>query len=108
MPDSADPSVPKRIAVIGAGASGLAAAHRLIELSSEGPVNFDVTLFEASDTVGGVASTRRIGDYLVETGPDMFITNQPAAVNLCQRIGLSDELIPTESGELMIGFIRNG
>lgn len=108
MPDSAAPSVPKRIAVIGAGASGLAAAHRLIELSSEGPANFVVTLFEASDTPGGVASTRRIGDYLVETGPDMFITNQPAAVDLCQRIGLSDQLIPTESAHRGSLVLRNG
>lgn len=97
MPDSTVQSALKRIAVIGAGASGLAAAHRLIELSNDGPGEFEVTLFEASDTPGGVAGTRRIGDYLVETGPDMFITNQPAAVNLCQRIGLSDELIPTET-----------
>jgi oxygen-dependent protoporphyrinogen oxidase len=108
MPDSADPSVPKRIAVIGGGASGLAAAHRLIELSNEGPARFDVTLFEASDTPGGVANTQRIGDYLVETGPDMFITNQPAAVNLCQRIGLSDELIPTETEHRGSLVLRKG
>ena len=108
MPDSADQSVPKRIAVIGGGASGLAAAHRLIELSNEGPARFDVTLFEASNSPGGVGETRRIGDYLVETGPDMFITNQPAAVNLCQRIGLGDELIPTETEHRGSLVLRKG
>lgn len=108
MPDSTSQSAPKRIAVIGAGASGLAAAHRLVELSGEGPGKFEVTLFEASDAPGGVAGTRRIGDYLVETGPDMFITNQPAAVKLCQRIGLSDELIPTETAHRGSLVLRNG
>ena len=108
MPDSTSQSAPKRIAVIGAGASGLAAAHRLTELSNSGPSRFDVTLFEASDSPGGVAGTRRIGDYLVETGPDMFITNQPAAVNLCQRIGLSDELIPTEKAHRGSLVLRKG
>jgi len=108
MPDSTAQSAPKRIAVIGAGASGLSAAHRLIELSNDGPARFDVTLFEASDSPGGVAGTRRIGDYLVETGPDMFITNQPAAVNLCQRIGLGDELIPTETAHRGSLVLRNG
>ena len=68
MSDSAVQSAPKRIAVIGAGVSGLATAHRLIELSSDGPTQFDVTLFEAGDSPGGVAGTRKIGDYLVETG----------------------------------------
>lgn len=108
MLDSETPSAPKRIAVIGGGASGLAAAHRLIELSNEGVAKFDVTLFEASDAPGGVAGTRRIGDYLVETGADMFITNQPAAVNLCQRIGLSDELIPTETEHRGSLVLRKG
>ncbi len=108
MPDPESPSAPKRIAVIGGGASGLAAAHRLVELSNEGAAKFDVTLFEAGDMVGGVAGTRRIGDYLVETGPDMFITNQPAAVNLCQRIGLSDELIPTETDHRGSLVLRKG
>jgi len=108
MTDSVSQSVAKRVAVIGAGASGLAAAHRLIELSNKEPGKLDVTLFEASDSPGGVARTRKIGEYLVETGPDMFITNQPAAVNLSQRIGLSDELIPTETAHRGSLVLRNG
>tara|TARA_R110002072_G_scaffold303094_1_gene493219 strand:- start:19961 stop:21445 length:1485 start_codon:yes stop_codon:yes gene_type:complete len=108
MPDSSTQSAPKRIAVIGAGVSGLAAAHRLIELSSDGRSQLDVTLFEAGDSPGGVAGTRKIGDYLVETGADMFITNQPAALNLCRRIGLSDELIPTETTHRGSLVLRNG
>ena len=108
MPESSSHSESKRVAVIGGGVSGLAAAHRLIELSNEGPTKFDITLFEASDKPGGVAETRRIGDYLVETGADMFITNQPAAVNLCQRIGLSDELIPTETEHRGSLVLRKG
>ncbi|MDA1164135.1 MAG: protoporphyrinogen oxidase [Planctomycetota bacterium] len=97
-----------RIAVVGGGISGLAAAHRLIELSRDGSQSFEVTLFEASNSLGGVAETRQIGEYLVETGPDMFITNQPAAVNLCQRIGLAEELIPTELAYRGSLVLRNG
>lgn len=108
MPDPPARPETKRIAVVGGGASGLAAAHRFLELSESCPVNLDVTLFESSHCVGGVAATRQIGDYLVETGPDMFITNQPAAVNLCQRIGLSDELIPTEKTHRGSLVLRNG
>lgn len=108
MPESVTQSVSKRIAVIGGGVSGLAAAHRLIELSDEGATRFDVTLFEASNKPGGVAGTQKIGDYLVENGADMFITNQPAAVNLCQRIGLNDELIPTETEHRGSLVLRKG
>jgi oxygen-dependent protoporphyrinogen oxidase len=97
----------RRIAVIGGGISGLAAAHRLIEQSShERPV--DVTLFEAGDRVGGVFGTVHIDDYLVETGADMFITNQPAAVKLCERLGIADQLIPTDSTFRGSLVLRNG
>ena len=92
------PSLPnstRRIAVIGGGITGLAAAHRLIELGQTSGQPADVTVFEASDQIGGVAGTVRIGDYLVETGADSFITNQPGAIRLCERLGLSDRLLKT-------------
>lgn len=85
----------KRIAVIGGGITGLSAAHRVIELAAKKFQPIDLTLFEASDRAGGVAGTRRIGDYLIETGADSFITNKPGAIRLCERIGLADELIST-------------
>jgi protoporphyrinogen/coproporphyrinogen III oxidase len=87
----------KRIAIIGGGITGLAAAHRVLELADEKSQPVELTLFEATDRTGGVAGTRHIGDYLVETGADSFITNKPAALSLCERIGLADELISTET-----------
>lgn len=84
-----------RIAVVGAGLSGLTAAHRLLELASQSRINCRVTVFEASPRRGGVIGTERIGDYLVDLGADSFITNKPAGVALCQRIGLGERLIPT-------------
>ena len=87
---------PKRIAVIGGGITGLAAAHHLLELSSpDAPVS--VSLFEATDRLGGVAGTTRVGEYLVETGADNFITNKPAAVKLCERLSIADQLLKTEA-----------
>lgn len=97
MTDSRIESSRKKVAVIGGGISGLSAAHRLIELSRERDSRIDITLFEASDRIGGVFGTTHIDEYLVETGADMFITNQPAALNLCERLGISDQLIPTVS-----------
>src|SRR5262245_33198689 len=86
----------RRIAVIGGGLSGLAAAYRLIELSRNTDTSLDLVLFEAAAKVGGVIATQRFGEYLVEMGADSFITNKPAAVNLCRRIGLEDQLIETD------------
>lgn len=81
-----------RIAVIGGGISGLAAAHRLGEIRPE----CEVQVLEASPQLGGVLQTVRQGDYLIETAADNFITKLPWAEELCERLGLADELLPTE------------
>lgn len=80
-----------RVAVIGGGIAGLAAAHRLIELGG-----WHVDVFEAGSTPGGLLETTETGDFLVERGADAFITNKPAAIDLCRRLGLEDRLIGTD------------
>ena len=84
----------RRIAVIGGGLSGLAAAHRLIELTGKS-ASVETTLFEASPRLGGIVGTLQIGDYLVDTGADSFLTNKPGAVGLCKRLGLEHRLVAT-------------
>src|SRR6516162_7871533 len=86
------PGKPRKIAVIGGGISGLAAAHRIGELDP----GAEVTLFEASNRLGGVIRTIRQDGFLIEQSADSFITNVPAAVDLCRRIGLGGELLQTD------------
>ena len=93
---------------MGGGLSGLAAAHRLIELSDSENLQIKLSLLEASSRFGGVMGTLRIGEYLVETGADSFITNKPWAVDLCRRLGLEDRLIPTEEKCRGALVLRNG
>lgn len=82
----------KRIAIIGAGITGLSAAHRLIRLGG-----FDVEVFDANSQPGGLLSTVRIGECLIERGADSFITNKPAALELCLELGLKDQLVRTNA-----------
>lgn len=85
-----------RIAVIGGGLTGLAAAHRLQELAAAEGRTCDVTLFEASPRLGGLVGTIERDGYLIDTGADSFITNKPGAIGLCQRLGLEDQLQKTD------------
>jgi protoporphyrinogen/coproporphyrinogen III oxidase len=78
-----------RVAVIGGGITGLAAAHRLREIDPA----IEVILFEAGASLGGVLQTERRGGYLLELAADNFITNVPWAVDLCRRIGFADQLL---------------
>jgi len=80
-----------RVAVIGGGISGLAAAHRLQELAPR----IDCMLLESADRLGGVLRTEPCDDFLIETSADNFITQPAWAVELAERIGLADELLST-------------
>jgi monoamine oxidase len=70
----------KHIVVIGGGIAGLAAAHRLVEVSRARSLEIKITLLEAAPRLGGSIATEHIGDFLVEGGPDSFITEKPWAM----------------------------
>lgn len=84
----------RKVAVIGAGITGLAAAHRLLERRAAGdPV--EVMVYEAKERPGGVIVTDRSQQVPLEGGPDSLLTRKPAAVRLATDLGLADQLIPT-------------
>lgn len=99
-----DSSRPMRVAVVGGGITGLAAAQRLV--SKSGTVQ--VTLFEASRRLGGIIRTEEADGFLIELGPDSFITNKPAGLRLCQEIGFTEQLIPTDARFRRSLVLRNG
>ncbi len=88
----------KRIAIIGGGISGLAAAYALEERRLAG-VPVEYVLFEGGSRLGGVIVTDRIQECLVEAGPDSFLTEKPWAIELCKKIGLADQLIGSNDSE---------
>ena len=89
----ADKASVRRIAVVGGGITGLAAAHRIISRDERA----EVTVFEASDRLGGIIQTESSDGFLMELGPDSFITNKPGGVQLCEEIGFTKQLIPTDN-----------
>ncbi|MEX0728772.1 MAG: protoporphyrinogen oxidase [Planctomycetaceae bacterium] len=98
----------KRVAIVGGGITGLACAHRFVELNRESTQRFHVTLFEAGTRWGGVVGTHQIDNYLVEQGADNFLTDKPWGVDLCRRIGLGERIIATEEKHRGSLVIRNG
>src|ERR1700691_6243677 len=86
-----------RIAIIGGGISGLAAAFTLEEHRRAGTVEY--TLCESSPHLGGVVRTERIQGCIVEAGPDSFITEKSWAADLCRTLGLGDQLIGSKDAD---------
>jgi len=85
-----------KLAVIGGGITGLAAAHRAVELSRERSTELELTLVEARDRLGGTLATGHAGGFLVEAGPDSFLSEKPWALALCRRLGVEHRLVPTD------------
>ncbi|HUY96160.1 MAG TPA: protoporphyrinogen oxidase [Verrucomicrobiae bacterium] len=86
----------RHVVVVGAGITGLAAAHRLGEADGRAAVR--VTVLEATDRIGGKIETGRCGEWTVELGPDGFLARDPDATELCRAVGLGDLLVPAQSG----------
>lgn len=86
-----------RVVIVGGGISGLATAHALIarkgSFSSADPL--EVVLLEASKRVGGNLRTATRDGFVLDEGPDSWVSVKPHATNLARALGLGDRLIET-------------
>jgi oxygen-dependent protoporphyrinogen oxidase len=85
-----------RVVVIGGGITGLAAAYRASELAQERGVALDLRLLEARGRLGGTIESTRADGFLLETGPDSFLSEKPWALSLVRRLGMEDRLVRTD------------
>ena len=80
----------QRVAVVGGGITGLAAAHALLS-NTEPP---EVVLFEASGRVGGkILTTAFAGHSAIDEGADAFLARLPWGSALAKSVGLGDQLV---------------
>lgn len=86
----------QRLAVIGGGISGLAAAFQLFNETKGMQTPPEILVFEGSPRLGGCISTYNLDDTILELGPDSFITEKPAALELCEKLGIMDRLVATD------------
>lgn len=97
----------KRIAIIGGGISGLAAAFELEERRRAG-VEVEYLLYESSSRLGGVLRTEHIHGCVVEAGPDSFVTEKPWAAELSRLVGLGDQLIGSNDADRKTYILTRG
>jgi oxygen-dependent protoporphyrinogen oxidase len=100
-----------QIAILGGGISGLTAAYELQQARQHG-ADLDWRLYEASDRLGGIIQTTRIptpaGDYILEGGPDGWITEKPWATDLALELGLENEIIHSNDATRKTWVIVDG
>ena len=85
-----------RVAVVGAGIAGLAAAHRLRTLL--GP-EAAITVLEQRDRIGGVLRTVDLAGRPYDVGAEAFLARRPEVQALLAELGLAERLVhPTAAG----------
>jgi oxygen-dependent protoporphyrinogen oxidase len=97
-----------RVVVIGGGITGLTTCYRLWHAAQTHHLSLAVTLLEGSGRLGGVIATSADQGYILEHGPDCFISSKPWGVKLCEELGLNHQLIGTTTQYRQSFIVRRG
>lgn len=89
---AADPLRP-RVVVVGGGVAGLATAYLIRTLCREHGADPQLTVLEANEIVGGATRTEQQDGFLCEWGPNGFLDNEPATLDLVKLLGLESRLV---------------
>jgi len=95
-------SSPQSIAILGAGITGLTAAHRLVRRGHK------VRVFEVADRVGGAIQTDLTQGWLIEKGPNSLLAGDSALAALIEELGLQSEEVATHSSARNRYILRRG
>jgi len=85
----------KRLVIVGGGITGLAAAHAALARAREVGSTLSVTILEESPRFGGSLVTERANGFLLDAGPDSWVSSKPQASALATALGLEGRLIGT-------------
>ncbi len=98
----------KRVVIIGGGITGLAAAHRILERNRDSGKQLELTLLEAESRIGGIVQSRERDGFLLEGGPDSFISEKTATLELTMRLEIESHLIETNESHRRSFIVRQG
>lgn len=98
----------KTIAIIGGGIAGLSAAHMLQKEIEERKEAITFLLVEKENRLGGSILTERHDDFIIEGGPDCFLSEKPEAIALCHKLGIQDQLMKTNEHVRRIFILSKG
>ena len=103
----------KRIIIIGGGLAGLGAAYKITRAASEGR-DIEFILFEKDRRLGGKIFTEIVPDpsgegrFIVDGGPDCFLTEKPACHRIAKLTGIFDDELPTDDSRRRTWILSRG
>ncbi len=94
----------KRVIIVGGGMAGLAAAYRLMKIAPDA----HITLIESDQRLGGKVVTDRVEGFVIEGGPDTFLSYKPRGIGLCRELGIENRLYGTNERIRRTYVMRKG
>lgn len=98
----------KRIAIVGGGITGLAAAYHLKRRVQEEQLDLSCVLFERDGRLGGKVRTHREGGFVMEEGPDSILARKQAGVGLIKELGLESEMVGSNPAAMKTYIYHKG
>ncbi len=91
----------------------MAAAYYVQKAAESKSLPLRYTLLESSPRVGGKLLTDAVDGYgeapfIIEGGPDCFLTQKPWAMELAQEIGMADQLLGTNDAQRKVYVLNKG
>lgn len=74
-----------RVVIVGGGIAGLAAAYRLERIAP----GVETLLVDKCDRLGGIVATETVSGFVIEGGPDSFLSSKPRGIGLSQELGIA-------------------
>ncbi|MFO0699913.1 MAG: protoporphyrinogen oxidase [Nitrospira sp.] len=99
---------PRTVVIVGGGISGLATAFALMEQAGTAGLPVRCILLESDASWGGKIVTHRVGEIVTEAGPDSFLSQKQAGLDLCLKLGLADQLINTNEMAKRASVLHGG
>jgi oxygen-dependent protoporphyrinogen oxidase len=103
----------KRILIVGGGVAGLGAAYKVTRAASEGH-DVEFVLFEKDPRLGGKICTEIVpepsgeGRFIVDGGPDCFLTEKPACHRIAKLLGIFEDELPTDESRKRTWILSRG
>ena len=94
----------QRVSIIGGGIAGLASAWHLQQQRDD----LEIELIEASERLGGKIYTDRFDGLVLEGAPESLLTEKQSGLDLCEELGIADQLNPSNDDQRSFSILLNG
>ncbi|HSI66743.1 MAG TPA: protoporphyrinogen oxidase [Planococcus sp. (in: firmicutes)] len=92
----------RKIVIVGGGITGLSAAYHLQKQSKKRQIPIDLTVIEATHRMGGAIQTVRKDGFVIERGPDSFLSLERSVDGLAESLGIQDRLLTSTPGQTYV------